>query len=292
MRVKRKDISVLALLVIPGLVYYIVLLLYPLAQGVVLSLYRWPTLSTKVFAGFENYVDVFNTPLFWKSLKNSLIFMLATTFFQVTLGYILGYLVYMQLKGHRFFKTVFFMPNVLTTVAVGFVWGYIFSPSIGILKPVMTAMGLGQYYMSPLADPKLALVAIIIAQVWNQVGVQIILFNSGFMGINEEVLESASLDGASGLRLHSSMIIPLCWPVLQTIIILQVVGSLRSFDLIWVMTLGGPNHATEVLPLHLFVNAFQYFKLGYGSVIGVIIFIMAIGMTELIRKLMKRDSLS
>ncbi len=289
MHVRKKDVAILALFVLPGLVYYLILLMYPLAQGVILSLYKWPTLSTKVFAGFDNYVDVLNTPLFWKSLKNSLIFMFSTTILQVALGYVLGYMVYMQLRGHRFFKTVLFMPNVLTTVAVGFVWGYIFSPSIGILKPLMTAVGLGKFYMSPLADPNLALIAIIIAQVWNQVGVQIILFNSGFMGLNEEVLESASIDGASGLRMHTSMIIPLSWPVIQTVIILQVVGSLRSFDLVWAMTMGGPNHATEVLPLHLFVNAFSYFKLGYGSVIGVIIFALCIGLTVLIRKVMQRD---
>ncbi|GHT64635.1 sugar ABC transporter permease [Spirochaetia bacterium] len=289
MVVKKQDIGILTLLVIPGLIYYIVLLLYPLAQGILLSFYKWPTLTQKVFGGIDNYIEVFSNNLFWKSLKNSLIFMFVTTVIQVVLGYILGYLVYMQLRGHRFFKTIFFMPNVLTTVAVGFVWGYIFSPSIGILKPLMTAVGLGEYYISPLAVPNLALSAIIIAQVWNQVGIQIVLFNSGFMGLNEEVLESASLDGANGLMMHIKMIIPLSVPVLKTVIILQVVGSLRSFDLIWVMTMGGPNHATEVLPLHLFVNAFSYFKLGYGSVIGVIIFVLAIGITGILRGLMRQD---
>jgi raffinose/stachyose/melibiose transport system permease protein len=291
MRVKKQDIPILALLVLPGLAYYLFLLLNPLIQGVVLSFYRWPTLTSKVFGGISNYVDVFENALFWRSLKNSLIFMSVTTVLQVTIGYILGFMVYMQLRFHRFFKTVFFLPNVLTTVAVGFIWGYIFSPSIGILKPVMTAVGLGEYYISPLAVPSMALGAIIIAQVWNQVGIQIVLFNSGFMGLNEEVLESASIDGASGLKMHINMIIPLSIPVLKTVIILQIVGSLRSFDLIWVMTMGGPNHATEVLPLHLFVSAFSHFKLGYGSVIGVIIFALAIGITGLIRLLMRKSNL-
>lgn len=168
MRVNRKNIVILSLFVLPGLIYYLILLVYPLAQGFIYSFYKWPTmLGEKVFVGLDNYINVFNTPLFWKSLKHSLIFMFTTTLLQVTLGYILGYLVYLQLRGHRFFKTVFFMPNVLTTVAVGFVWGYIFSPAIGILKPLMTAVGLGQHYISPLADPTLALIAIIIAHVWN-----------------------------------------------------------------------------------------------------------------------------
>lgn len=289
MHAKKRDVPVLLLLFLPGLIYYAFLLLYPLVQGVQLSFYKWPTLTTRVWAGLDNYKDLVNAPLFWKSLKNSLVFMVATTFFQVLIGYIVGYLVYLQLRGHRFFKTVFFMPNVLTTVAVGFVWGYIFSPSIGILKPLMTAIGLGKHYMSPLADPKLALVAIIIAQIWNQVGVQVVLFNSGFMGLNEEVLESAAIDGASGLKTHIHMIIPLSWPIIQTIIVLQIVGALRSFDLVYAMTMGGPNHATEVLPLHLFVNAFSYFNLGYGSAVGVVIFILAISITSIMRRLMNKD---
>ena len=278
----------LALLVLPGLIYYLFLLMYPLAQGVYISFFRWRTLSNRVFTGIENYIIVFNNPIFWRSVRNSLIFMAATTVLQVSIGYILGYLVYMQLRFHRFFKTVLFMPNVLTSVAVAFIWGYIFSPSIGILRPLMTAVGLGEYYMSPLAFPNTALAAVIVAQVWNQVGIQIVLFNSGFMGLNEEVLESASIDGASWLKMHTSMIIPLSLPVLKTVIILQIVGSLRSFDLIYMMTMGGPNHATEVLPLHLFTYAFRHFRLDYGSVVGVIIFILAVGITGLIRLLMRR----
>jgi raffinose/stachyose/melibiose transport system permease protein len=281
----------LVFLVVPGLAYYLLLLLYPLAQGVVLSFYRWPTLTTRVYGGLFNYRAAFENPAFWNSLRVSLVYMVCTMVLQVAIGYILGYMVYMQLRFHRFFKTVLFMPNVLTMVAVGFVWGYIFGPSIGILKPIMILLGQGAYYVSPLGVPSQALGAVIIAQVWNQVGIQIVLFNSGFMGLNEEVLESASIDGASGLKTHFSMIIPLSMPVLKTVIILQIVGSLRSFDLIYVMTKGGPNHATEVLPLHLFINAFSYFRLGYGSVIGVIIFILAIGITGLIRLFMHHSNL-
>jgi raffinose/stachyose/melibiose transport system permease protein len=243
-----------------------------------------------VFTGFSNYVDVFTNPDFWKVLRKTFIFMCSTTFLQVTIGYILGYMVYMQLRFHRFFKTVLFMPNVLTSVAVAFVWGYIFSPSIGILKPIMGILGMGEYYISPLGVPYLALASVIIAQVWNQVGIQIVLFNSGFMGLNEEVLESASIDGASGLRMHVSMIIPLSLPILKTVLILQIVGSLRAFDLIYIMTKGGPNRATELLPVYLF-NFIQVWNLGHGSVIGVVIFVLAISITGFVRLLMRRTSL-
>jgi raffinose/stachyose/melibiose transport system permease protein len=112
------------------------------------------------------------------------------------------------------------------------------------------------------------------------------------MNMPGEVLESASVDGASGWRMQVYMIIPLSWEIIKTVIILQIIGALRSFDLIFVMTTGGPNHATEVLPMHLFVNAFQNFELGKGSVVAVIIFVLAMGITMSLRKVMFRESLS
>ena len=155
----------------------------------------------------------------------------------------------------------------------------------------MTAIGLKSSYIPPLSDQTLALIAIIIAQTWNSCGIQVILFNSGFMNMSGEVIESATLDGASGFRMIWHMIIPLSWDIIKMVIILQLIGALRAFDLVYIMTGGGPNHATELLPMHLFVNAFQNFNLGYGNVIAMVIFSMAMLITISMRKLMERDSL-
>ena len=184
-----------------------------------------------------------------------------------------------------------FVPNVLPSVATGFIWSYIYSPSMGVLKPFMEAVGLGQYYISPIADPNLALWAVIFAQIWCGLGVQVILFNSGFMNIPAEVIESAQLDGATGWKMIKTMVIPMSWDITKMVIILQTIGALRSFDLIYVMTAGGPNHSTEVLPMHLFVNAFQNFNLGYGNVIAVVLFVLAMLITIIMRKAMARESL-
>ena len=162
---------------------------------------------------------------------------------------------------------------------------------MGLLKPFMQAIGLGQFYISPIADPKLALYALVFAQVWSGLGIQVILFNSGFMNIPTEVVESARLEGATGWKLIKYMIIPMSWDITKMVIILQTIGALRSFDLIYVMTAGGPNHSTEVLPMHLFVNAFQNFNLGYGNVIAVVLFVLAMIITVVMRKVMERDSL-
>lgn len=292
MEVRKRNIAPLILFFLPGFVYYLILLVYPIIDGIVLSTYKFPTLNTKVFNGIGNYINVFSSSLFWNSMKNSLIFMLVTTIFQISIGYVLGYFIYLQLRGYRFFKTVFFMPNILAAVAVGFIWSYIFSPSIGLYKPFMEFVMRvdGTQYVSPLARENGALWVVMLAHVWHACGTQIILFNSGFMNMPEEVLESAAIDGASGLKMHWYMIMPLSWDVVKMVIILQITGALRAFDLIYVMTNGGPNHATEVLPLHLFVNAFHNFNIGYGSVIGVILFVITMGITLLLRRIMHAES--
>ena len=291
MRITKNNRITLLLFVLPGLALYAYLVLYPITQSAVLSLFKWDTLASKRFVGFSNYVSVFNSSQFWKSMNNSLIFMAATTLLQVLIGFFLGYLVYLQLKGYRLYKTLFFIPTVLPSVAVGFIWSYIYSPSMGLLKPLMTAIGLKASYIPPLSDPTLALMAIIVAQTWNSCGIQVILFNSGFMNMPGEVIESATLDGAKGFKMIRYMIIPLSWDIIKMVIILQLIGALRAFDLVYVMTGGGPNHSTELLPMHLFVNAFQNFNLGYGNVIAMVIFVMAMLITIFMRKLMERDSL-
>lgn len=291
MKVTKNARLTILLFVIPALVIYVWWVIYPIISAVYMSFFQTETLHSSHFAGFSNYVRVFKAALFWKSMRVSLIFILFTTILQVFFGFLFGYLVYLQQPGYRFYKALLFMPTILPSVATGFIWSYIYSPSMGVLKPFMKAIGLGKYYASPIADPKLALYAVIFAQLWAGVGTQIILFNSGFMGIPAEVIESAKMDGATGLKLVQSMIIPLSWDVIKMVIILQTIGALRSFDLVYVMTSGGPNHSTEVMPMHLFVNAFQNFNLGYGNVVAVILFLMAMILTVTMRRLMQRDSL-
>ena len=245
--IKNKRLAIIMFL-IPGLLVYLLFVFYPILQGVILSTYRWKTVSVKVFTGFDNYIGVFQDNLFWKSMKNSFIFMLGTGLIQIPLGFILGYLLYLQLRGYRYFQTIFFIPPMLMTVAVGYIWGYIYSPAIGILKPLMQAVGLGKYYIPPLADSRTALFFMILAQAWNSTGIQMMLFNAGFMNMPEEVIEMSTIDGVYGWRKIFYIVIPLSWEVTKTVIILQLTGALRAFDLIFVMTGGGPNHATEVLP--------------------------------------------
>ena len=291
MRITKRSKLTIIIFVLPALIVYLMWVIYPIISAIWMSFLKSDTLHSSHFAGLENYISVFESTLFWKSLKISIIFIIFTTILQVILGFLYGYLVYLQPKGYRIYKILLFIPNVLPSVASGFIWTYIYSPSMGVLKPFMEAIGLGEYYISPIAEPNLALWAVIFAQVWCGLGVQVILFNSGFMNIPAEVIESAQLDGATGWKMIKTMIIPMSWDITKMVIILQTIGALRSFDLIYVMTAGGPNHSTEVLPMHLFVNALQNFNLGYGNVIAVVLFVLAMIITIVMRKAMARESL-
>ena len=286
MKVTKKNVGTILLFLIPSLAIYLFFVLYPIVESLVFSTFQWDTLSSKHFVGFSNFTSVFSDSIFQKSLINSLIFMAGTTVLQVIVGFVLGYILYLQLRHYRVFKTVLFMPTCLAAVAVGFIWSYIYSPGMGLLKPAMEFLGLGQYYVTPLAESSYALIAVILAQAWSNTGTQMIMFNAGFMDLPEEVLESSSMDGVSGFKMIFYMVIPMSKEIIKTVVILQLISALRSFDLIYTMTAGGPNHATEVLPMHLFATSFQKLNFGNGSVISVVIFVLCMLITLLMRKTM------
>lgn len=286
----KKKFWAIILFSAPGLIIYFVLVLIPVIKGFALSTYRWTSLTKKFFVGFDNYAVVLSDAVFQKSFINSLIFMVASSVSQLILGFILGYLLYLQVRKYKIYKTIFFIPAVLSTTAVGFIGNYILSPAFGLVKPAMKALGLSQYYSAPLANASLALMFIVIAQLWAHLGVQIMMFNSAFMSNSQEVIEMSLIDGATGIKQIRYMVIPLAMEVIKVIVVLQVIGSLKAFDLIFVMTRGGPNHATEVLPMNMFLTAFESFKFGEGSVVGVIIFLLSIGITIGLKKVLKTDN--
>jgi raffinose/stachyose/melibiose transport system permease protein len=287
---KKKGWLYLSLFMLPGLCLYLVLVVVPIAQTLVLSTFRWVTLSKTVFCGLDNFLGVFEDKLFWNSLRVSLIFAGSSTVINVCLGFVLGYFLYMKLRFNGMFKVLFFMPTILTTVAVGLIFQYIYSPECGIFK-VVAQLIKNRDMMPPLADPQQAIIFVLLANSWHSVGIPMMLFNACFVNLPPDVLESAALEGAVGWKRIFHMIVPLSWEVVKTNVILQLVSALRSFDLVFSMTKGGPIHATELLPLYMYSTAFDMMNLGHGAVVALIILVLCMGMTVILRKLMKREVL-
>ena len=284
-RIRNRNL-VIFIFILPGLLIYAVLLLTPLLQGIVLSTYKFITINQRVFVGIKNYIGIFNQPSFWNSMKNTAIFTVGTVSIQIVVSFIIGYFIYMQPRFYKFYRTIFFIPAILSPVAIGFVFGYMVSPAFGLLKGVMDAIGIGALYLPPLAYPSTALITLIFVNTWQGVAIPTMMFNAGLMNIPEEVIESASLDGASGWKMIYYMIIPLVREIGKTIVILQLVGAIRSFDLVYIMTGGGPMHSTELLPMNMFVQAFQNYNFGYGNAIAVVIFTLCLTITLFFRRLL------
>lgn len=283
----RKRHIALSLFVLPGLLLYCGLVLYPTMRAFYLSLFHWQGLSTKTFAGLANYQYLMDSRIFRSSLLTTLNYMIVNVPVQISTAYVLAYLLYTGVKGLRFFRFLFFLPCVLLSVAVGYVFDLLLNPWFGLLRPV--GAFLGMQYVSPLGTPALALYAVIFVDWWQWLGYKIMLFFAGFQNMSPEVLEAAAIDGASATNTFFRIVIPLSWETLAMVTIMLVIGSLRVFDLIFIMTQGGPNHATEVLTLHMFITAFEKLNFGAGSAIAVVLFVVSLGITMVVRTVLRRE---
>jgi ABC-type sugar transport system permease subunit len=275
------------LFLLPGFLIYFSFMLFPTIRAFQLSLYNWSGLQSRIFVGLANYYSLMHDKLFLSSLMNTLKYMLLNVPLQVITAYILAYLLYLGLKGYKVFRFIFFIPVVLLTVAVGIVFNYFFSNWFGAFKPIFDLFDL--VYQDPFAVSKYALYAVILTDGWKWLGTKIMLFYAGFQGMPEDVLEAAAIDGANGFQTFFKIIIPLSWEILTMVIILMVIGSLKVFDLLYVLTQGGPNHATEVVTLNLYKTAFSQLDFGTGCAIAVVLFIITITLTILLRKIFQRE---
>ncbi len=286
MNVRNRRIA-LSLLVLPGLLLYGSLVLYPTARAFYLSAFQWQGLSAKTFVGLANYQYLLDSRIFRSSLLTTLNYMLVNVPVQIGSAYVLAYLLYTGVKGLRFFRFLFFLPCVLLSVAVGYIFDLLLNPWFGLLQPIGAL--LGTQLTSPLGTPALALYAVIFVDWWQWLGYKIMLFFAGFQNMSPEVLEAAAIDGSSATSTFFRIVIPLSWETLAMVTIMLVIGSLRVFDLIFIMTQGGPNHATEVLTLHMFITAFEKLNFGAGSAVAVILFVVSLTITIAVRTVLRRE---
>lgn len=275
------------LFLLPGFLVYFAFMWFPTIRAFQLSLYKWYGLGERIFVGLDNYSSLFRDRLFISSLVTTFKFMIINAPLQVIVSYILAYLLYLGLKGYKVFRFIFFIPVVLLTVAVGIVFNYFFSDWFGAFKPIFDFFNIN--YIDPFSVSQYALYAVILVDCWKWVGTKIMLFYAGFQNMPKDVLEAATIDGANGIQVFLKIIIPLSWEVLTMIIILMVIGSLKVFDLLYVLTQGGPNHATEVITINLYKTAFTKLDFGAGSAIAVILFTIIISFTIVMRKALNRD---
>ncbi len=268
----NKRLLVLAF-VLPALFFYGVFNLAGIVRTFYYSTLDWKGISAnKTFVGLENYIAVAKDPLFWNALKNNLILVAVSVFIQIPCALGLALLINAKLKGTRFFRTVFFMPMLLSTVATGIMWILFYDPNFGILALLIHKLNL------PISTAFLqgdrALPSILLVICWQFIPFYMIILKAGLTNIPEELYEAAKIDGANSWQCFSRITMPLLIPTIRTSAVLQLVGSLKYFDLFYVMMGGAPNESTELMATYMYKKGFTEFRMGYGSTVAAYMFII------------------
>jgi len=261
--------------VIP-LTVYIVIVIVPLLSSFYYSFTDWNGFrQTYNFVGFDNFAKIFTDKLFANAIKNTLIWMGAALVLPVGGGLILALLLNEEIKGAKIFKSLFYLPICLSLAVVGQVWIWIYMPNWGLINTVLNALHLDALTLAWLANPKTALICVIVAWSWSQMGLAMVIFLAGLTSIPTELAEAAEVDGASYSQILRRVVVPLLSPATTVVIALMIINSLKSFDVVYMMTQGGPFHSTDTLAMFMFNETFKKYYMGYGSAIAVVLFLIA-----------------
>ncbi|PZE20085.1 sugar ABC transporter permease [Paenibacillus xerothermodurans] len=263
----------IALFISPALLVYLVYIIYPILGTLQYSLFEWTGGPDKTFIGLQNYSQLFADTVFWQGLLNNVKVILTSVFLQIPLGLVMALILFAPIRGKRFFQTIYFMPFLMSTVAIGMLWVFMFDPLNGAVNRLINLFGFEN--VAWLSEEKTAMAAIIIVIVWQYAPFYMILFKAAMVGISEDLYEAASIDGASSLQKFANITFPLLMPTIVTSSTLAIVGSLKAFDIFYIMTGGGPNNKTELLGTYMYKQAFVHFNMGYGSAIAFMMFLFA-----------------
>lgn len=278
------------LLVIPGLILYIIFVVYPLIQGVWISFHRWDGFSEMKWIGLNNYGFALHDKIYLQALVNTIIFAVGVTIVKNVVALPLAVLLDQELRGRTFFRTSIFLPVTMAFVAVGVLWSWIYNPTFGLLNSVLESLGLGFLIQGWLTDPSIALGSIMTVDIWKWTGFHVVLFLAGLQSIPRELYEAALIDGANRRQSFFKITLPLLNQVIAVSVLLSLLGAFVSnYDVVYVMTGGGPNHATEVALTWIVHTALQFSDLGKASAMSVILFaiVAVVGVFQLI--LMTRE---
>ena len=257
----------------PGLLMFAIYVIIPICQSMWISFFDWDGLGEKQWIGTANYVELVDDDAFYTSLKNNVIW-LVLYMLSVPAGLMIAIFLNQTITGMRLYKSLFFFPFVLSQVVVGLVFSWFYLPREGLLNAVLGVVGLGP--VNVLGDPDLATYGIIAAGLWPQTAYCMILYLTGLNAVDPEQIEAGRLDGAKGWRMLWHVVLPQLKPATFIAFVVTIIGALRSFDLISIMTSGGPFGSTRVLSYLMFEKALsEYgFRMGYGSAIAVVLFLI------------------
>ena len=278
------------LFILPLILLSFVMIYYCIIRTVMVSFTDWNGMTdTMNFVGLKNYAKLVKDKTFWTAVVNNIIFFFGTVFVQAAVGFLLAVLLKKKLPGSNVFKAVYFMPIAMATSITTAIFKIIMDPTNGSLNNFLRAIHLDMFAVSWLGDKRYALLSVIIVNIFQWMGFSMITYYAGLMALPDDVYEAAKIDGAGFWRTTVSVTFPMLKGTTNVLLILGIVGSLKTFDIVKLLTAGGPGRSTTVLNTYLYEKAFKDFNAGGAAAIGVAILIIAMIMSFLQIKLGKED---
>ena len=263
--------------VLPAFLLYAIFMIYPFIQSVYLSFTSWNGADpVKTWVGLANYRELFRDHLLWTALRHNLIWVVLGTIGPMVIGLLLAVLLGTRPRGFTLFRTVYFMPQVLSAVVVAIVWGWIYNPIFGILNKSLDAVGLESVSRGWLGDPTAALYAVLVAAVWAETGFVFVVFLAGLQTVSKDLLEAATIDGANAWQRLRHVTVPQLANVINVVTALLLIGGFNVFDIIFVMTGGGPANATEVIATDTYKQAFTQNRIGYATTLSLVMTVISL----------------
>jgi raffinose/stachyose/melibiose transport system permease protein len=286
----RKRVEI-GLFCAPALLLYVGFVIVPMGMAVFYSPFKWNGLEPlDNFVGFDNYRRALSDHVFQGAIWHNILFILLSLVIQLPLGLALALLVNRKIRGRTLLRTILFAPYVISEVVGAVAWLLILQPD-GPIDRIMNAVGLGGLVQLWLANGSIVLYSLFVVITWKYIGFAIILFLAGLQGIPRELMEAAAIDGASSWKVTRHITLPLLGPTIRTWIFLSIIGSLQLFDLIWIMTLGGPANSSNTMVTYITQHGFQRTQFGYGSAVAVILFVIAFAFALVYQRfVLRRDT--
>jgi multiple sugar transport system permease protein/raffinose/stachyose/melibiose transport system permease protein len=265
------------LFLLPPLAVFGVVVVWPLLDSFFYAFTNWNGFDPNYrFVGLDNFRKVFTDKLFYNAVINTLIWIAAAILLPTLLGLGLALLLDGSVKGSNVFKSIFYLPICLSAIVVGQIWTWIYQPDWGILNTLL-GLGLGEpVKFAWLAKPGSALYAVIVAWSWQQTGLAMVIFLAGLTAIPADLMEAADLEGATRLQRTRLVVMPLLRPATVVVVALMVINSLKGFDILYIMTGGGPFNSSDTLAMHMYNESFKKYLMGYGSAISVVLFLITL----------------
>ncbi len=264
---------------IPAAAVLIIFLAIPLFNAILLSFQSWNGMSPPNWIGLTNYQELLQDNGFWHALLDTGFFVVMTVIFQTTLPLLVANLLNSGIRGSTIFRTIYFMPVIISLTVTGLLWSMIYEPNFGLLNSLLKAFGLGTQLW--LADKRLVMLCIIVVSIWQSLGFYLVIYFAALQSIPQDLYEAASIDGANAWHRLIYVTVPMLRPVMILVVVLNTVNGIKVFDQVWVMTAGGPNHASDTLGTFLYNAAFGTQgsanpQLGYATAVAMVILILSL----------------